>query len=104
MSGRVVAPAKPEASFPTALPISALRGIVGAIDKPILVSDRVGHILAINEAAKHFFGFSVDSEVGKLNVFDDLLKWDAAELIEELTSGKGVIDRELDHASGRKLV
>jgi signal transduction histidine kinase len=104
MSGRVVAPARPEASFPTALPISSLRGIVGAIDKPILVSDRAGHILAINEAAKHFFGFPVDSQVEKLNVFDDLLKWDAAELVEELSSGKGVIDRELDHASGRKLV
>jgi signal transduction histidine kinase len=104
MSGRVVAPAKPEASFPTTLPISALRGIVGAIDKPILVSDRAGRILAINEAAKHFFGFPVDSEVEKLNVFDDLLKWEAAELVEELASGKGVIDRELDHASGRKLV
>ena len=104
MSGRVVAPAKPEASSQTALPISALRGIVGAIDKPILVSDRAGRILAINEAAKHFFGFPVDSEVEKLNVFDDLLKWEAAELVEELSSGKGVIDRELDHASGRKLV
>ena len=100
----MVAPARPEASFPTALPISSLRGIVGAIDKPILVSDRAGHILAINEAAKHFFGFPVDSQVEKLNVFDDLLKWDAAELVEELSSGKGVIDRELDHASGRKLV
>jgi len=104
MSGRVVAPAKPEASFPTALSISALRGIVGAIDKPILVSDRAGRILAINEAAKQFFGFPVDSEVEKLNAFEDLLKWDAAELVEELSSGKGVIDRELDHASGRKLV
>jgi signal transduction histidine kinase len=104
MSGRVVAPAEPEASFPTALPISALRGIVEAIDKPILVSDRAGRILAINEAAKHFFGFPVDSDAEKLNLFDDLLKWEAAELVEELSSGKGVIDRELDHASGRKLV
>jgi signal transduction histidine kinase len=104
MSGRLVVPAKPEAPFPTSLPISALRGIVGAIDKPILVSDRAGRILAINEAAKHFFGFPVDSEIEKLSVFDDLLKWEAAELVEELSSGKGVIDRELDHATGRKLV
>ena len=104
MSGRVVAPAKPEASFPTSLPISALRGVVGAIDKPVLVSDRMGRILAINEAAKHFFGFPVDSEVEKLNVFDDLLKWEAAEVVEELATGKSVVDRELDHASGRKLV
>src|SRR5262249_33238578 len=104
MSGRVVAPAKPEASFPTTLPISALRGIVGAIDKPLLVSDRAGRVLAINEAAKHFFGFPVNSEVEKLNVFEDLLKWEAAEVVEELASGKGAIDRELDHASGSKLV
>jgi len=104
MSGRVVAPVKPEASFPAALPISALRGIVGAIDKPLLVSDRAGRLLAINEAAKHFFGFPVNSEVEKLNVFDDLLKWEAAEVVEELASGKGAIDRELDHASGSKLV
>src|SRR5215470_6030738 len=104
MSGRVVAPVKPEASFPAALPISALRGIVGAIDKPLLVSDRAGRLLAINEAAKHFFGFPVNSEVEKLNVFDDLFKWDATEISEELAAGKGLLDREIEHATGRKLV
>jgi signal transduction histidine kinase len=104
MSGRVVVPVKPEASFPTTVTVSSLRAIVGAIDKPVLVSDRLGRILAVNEAAKHFFGFPVDSEVEKLNLFEDLFKWDSTELTEELAAGKGLLDRELEHASGRKLV
>jgi signal transduction histidine kinase len=86
------------------VPILALRGVVGAIDKPVLVTDRAGRIVAVNEAAKHLFGFPVDSEVEKLNLFEDLLKWEAAEVSDELASGKGLIDREMSHASGAKLV
>jgi signal transduction histidine kinase len=104
MSGRMVAPVTAEMWFPTVVPVLALRGIIGAIDKPILVSDHSGRILAVNEAAKHLFGFPVDSEVEKLNLFEDLLKWEAAEVNDELASGKGLIDREMDHASGPKLV
>src|SRR5215831_18537380 len=103
MSARAVTPARPGASVPTALPISALRGIVAAVDKPMLVSDRAGRILAVNEAAKHLFGFPVDSDVEKLNLFEDLLKCDASEVIGQLSSGK-LIDREMDHAGGGKLV
>src|SRR6476646_8088750 len=104
MSGRVVAPVTAETWFPTAVPVLALRGMIGAIDKPIVVTDRAGRILAVNEAAKHLFGFPVDSEVEKLNLFEDLLKWEPAEVMDELASGKGLIDREMDHASGPKLV
>src|SRR5262249_50178887 len=104
MSGRVVATVKPEASFPAAVAVSTLRAIVGAIDKPVLVSDRQGRILAVNEAAKHFFSFPVDSEVEKLNLFEDLFKWDPTAVGEELAAGKGLLDRELEHASGCKLV
>src|SRR5215831_5085584 len=104
MSARAVTPARPGASVPTALPISALRGIVAAVDKPLLVSDRAGRILAVNDAAKHLFGFPVDSEIEKLNLFEDLLKWDSSDIMDELRSGKGLIDREMDHANGPKLV
>jgi signal transduction histidine kinase len=104
MGGRVVSPVRAEARFPEAVPVRALRGIIGAIDKPVLVSDRAGHILAVNEAAKHLFGFPVDSEVEKLNLFQDLLKWDSSDLMGELRSGKGLVDREMDHPSGPKLV
>jgi len=103
----VVAPVTAEARFPTAVPVSALRGIIAAIDKPVLVSDRAGHIVAVNEAAKHLFGYPVDSEVEKLNLFEDLLKWDASEIsdtLDELSSGKGLVDHEMDHVSGPKLV
>jgi signal transduction histidine kinase len=107
MSGRVVAPISAEARFPTAVPVSALRGIIGTIDKPLLVSDRAGRIVAVNEAAKHLFGFPVDCEVEKLNLFEDLLKWDASDIsdtVDELNAGKGLVDHEMDHASGPKLV
>jgi len=103
MTGRVVAPVTAEMRFPTAVPVSAVRGIIGAIEKPVLVADRAGRILAVNEAAKHLFGFPVDSEVEKLNLFEDLLKWDTSAVMDELSSGK-LIDQEMDHASGRKLV
>jgi len=104
MSGRVVAPVTAETWFPTAVPIRTLRGIIGAIDKPILVSDRTGRILAVNEAAKHLFGFPVNSEVEKLNLFNDLLKWESGDVLDEITTGKGVLDREIDQVDGRKVV
>ena len=104
MSGRVVAPVTAETWFPTAVPIRTLRGIIGAIDKPILVSDRTGRILAVNEAAKHLFGFPVNSEVEKLNLFNDLLKSESGDVLDELTTGKGVLDREIDQVDGRKVV
>jgi signal transduction histidine kinase len=104
MSGRVVSPVRAEARFPTTVPVLALEGIVGAIDKPVLVSDRAGRILAVNEAAKHLFGFPVGSEVEKLNLFEDLLKWDSSDIMDELRSGKGLVDREMDHPDGPKLV
>jgi signal transduction histidine kinase len=104
MSGRVVSPVRAEARFPTTVPVLELEGIVGAIDKPVLVSDRAGRILAVNEAAKHLFGFPVGSEVEKLNLFEDLLKWDSSDIMDELRSGKGLVDREMDHPDGPKLV
>jgi signal transduction histidine kinase len=104
MSGRVVLPVRAEARFPTTVPVLALQGIVGAIDKPVLVSDCAGRILAVNEAAKHLFGFPVGSEVEKLNLFEDLLKCDSSDIMDELRSGKGLVDREMDHPNGPKLV
>ena len=104
MSGRVVAPVKVEASFLVAMPIAVLREIVAAIDKAVFVSDRDGRILAVNEAGKLLLGYPVDSEVEKLNLFEGVLKWDLAELIEKLDSGTEQIEREFDPGSGPKLV
>lgn len=100
----MVAPAKPEVPFSPGRAISSLRSVVGAIDKPVLVTDRRGQILAVNEAAKDFFGFPVDSNAEELNLFADLLKWDSSEIANEFASGKNLIDRDLDHGSGPKLV
>lgn len=104
MSGRVVAPAKPEASFSSGRAISSLRNVICAIDDPILVTDRSGQILAANEAAKNYFACPVDSNTQQLNLFEDLLKWDPSDIANEFASGKGVVDRDLERGSGPKLV
>ena len=103
MSGRVVAPVKAEASFPAVVPLTVLREIVSAIDRAIFVSDREGRILAVNEAGKLLFGYPVDSDVEKLNFFDDVLKCEPAELFEKLDSGAEQIEREFDPGNGPKL-
>jgi len=104
MSGRVVSPTTAQASLPIVVPWVALRSVVGSIDKPVLVSDRGGRILASNEAAKLFFGLAVDSELERLNLFEDLLRSNTAQIVEDLAEGSGSIDREIEQAGVRKTV
>ena len=103
MSGSVVAPTTADSLFPTVVPLATIQGILGTIEKPMLVSDRAGHILAMNNSAKDLFS-GPSSEIHKLNLFDHLLKREATQVADELSRANGLLDREIVHAGSRKRI
>jgi signal transduction histidine kinase len=83
--------------------LATIQGILGAIDKPMLVSDRAGRILAMNSSARELFLNPSASEL-PMNLFEHLLGWEAGEVIEGLSRGNGLLDREIEHAGSSKRV
>src|SRR6516162_3414576 len=103
MSGRMVVPTAADSLVPTVVPLATIQGILGAIDKPMLVSDRAGRILAMNSSARELFLNPSASEL-PVNLFEHLLGWEAAEVAEGLSRGNGLLDREIEHAGSSKRV
>ena len=104
MSGRVAVPTTADSLLPKVVPLATIQSILGAIEKPMLVSDRAGRILAMNGSARELFDNQSASQIATLNLFDHLLGSEAAEVAEELSAGNGLLDREIEHAGGRKMV
>ena len=104
MSGRVAVPTTADSLLPKVVPLATIQSILGAIEKPMLVSDRAGRILAMNGSARELFDNQSASQIATLNLFDHLLGSEAAEVDEELSAGNGLLDREIEHAGGRKMV
>jgi signal transduction histidine kinase len=103
MSGQMVVPTAADSLVPTVVTLATIQGILGAIDKPMLVSDRAGRILAMNSPARELFLNPSASEL-PVNLFEHLLGWEAAEVAEGLSRGNGLLDREIEHAGSSKRV
>ena len=99
----MVVPTAADSLVPTVVPLATIQGILGAIDKPMLVSDRAGRILAMNSSARELFLNPSASEL-PMNLFEHLLGWEAGEVIEGLSRGNGLLDREIEHAGSSKRV
>ena len=99
----MVVPTAADSLVPTVVPLATIQGILGAIDKPMLVSDRAGRILAMNSSARELFLNPSASEL-PMNLFEHLLGWEAGEVIEGLSRGNGLLDREIEHAGRSKRV
>ena len=99
----MVVPTAADSLVPTVVPLATIQGILGAIDKPMLVSDRAGRILAMNSSARELFLNPAASGL-PVNLFEHLLGWEAGEVIEGLSRGNGLLDREIEHAGSSKRV
>ena len=99
----MVVPTAADSLVPTVVPLATIQGILGAIDKPMLVSDRAGRILAMNSSARELF-LNPSASDAPMNLFDQLLGWEAAEVAEGLSKGNGLLDREIEHAGSSKRV
>jgi signal transduction histidine kinase len=103
MSGRVLASATADGLFPTVLTVDSFRGIIEGIEAPVMVADRRGLLLAANGAAKALLGTAEPIRSQTVNIFENLLRGNGAEILEELATGRAWAEREIPGSENRKI-
>lgn len=84
------------------LTVDSLRGILEAIEVPLLVADRRGLVLAANRAAKAALGAPEQQET-PVNVFENLFHTNGIEILDELSGGRAWTEREITGTESRKI-
>ena len=103
MSGRVVVSATADGLFPTVLTVDSFRGIIEGIEAPVMVANRRGLLLAANGAAKALLGTAEPIRSQTVNIFENLLRGNGAEILEELATGRAWAEREIPGSENRKI-
>jgi signal transduction histidine kinase len=104
MSGRVATQATTDSLFPTVLRVDSFRAIIEGIEAAILVADRTGRLLAANGAAKIIFGLLESPNHQNINIFEFLFESDGRDILEELTTGRAWVEREIVKGVSRGMV
>ena len=102
MNGGVSASATAGSLFSTVLTVESLRGIIEAIETPVMVADRTGRLLAANGAGKLVLGVPEALLLQNVNIFENLFQTDGNEILEELAAGRAWAEREIVKGEGRK--
>ena len=103
MDGRVATPATADNLFPTESPVDSIRGILAGLDAPVLVADRSGRLLAVNEAARLELTIAEQDIYQHINIFADLFHSDGTDILAELLDGKAWVEREIARGDERKV-
>ena len=104
MAGRIVLPPMSEAGNRTALPLEFVRGLLDSIDRPLMVAERSGNFLLINNRAKHFLESSGHAISPSLNLFNDFLKVDARKIFDEIEKGEHEVSLQFRRADAKSVV
>jgi signal transduction histidine kinase len=81
------------------LPAELASGLLDLWETPVIVSDRAGHILLINQRAKECLAVPEDAGT-PLNVFEDLLRVDPLIIVGQMERGEAEVDLPLQLPSG----
>jgi signal transduction histidine kinase len=84
-------------SFPARLTL----GLLDLFDGPILVANRSGVLLLVNNRAGHVLNLPERVGWKRLNLFGDILRMDPQVLLGQIDSGESEVDLHLETASGR---
>ena len=104
MAGRIVLPPMSEAGNRTALPLEFVRGLLDSIDKPLMVAERSGNLLLINNRAKQFLESSGHATSPSLNLFNDFLKVDARKIFDEIEKGEHEVSLQFRRTEAKSVV
>jgi len=103
MNGRVAISPTADILLPTALPHDSVRGILCGFDVPVFLTDRGGRLLVANHAAELELGLIERGNTNSINIFEDLLSTNAAEILAELAEGESWVQREITKSAEKKI-
>jgi signal transduction histidine kinase len=103
MNGRVAISPTADSLLATALPLDSVRGILSGFDAPVFLADRGGRLLAANQAAELELGPIEHGNTNSINIFEDLLRTNGAEILAELAEGKSWVEREITKGVEKKI-
>jgi signal transduction histidine kinase len=83
------------------LPISCVSRVLDSVGTPVLISDRTGRILMLNESARHCLDTPAERENRSYNLFHDLLQMDAEAIVGQVENGEHELDIEIGRPEGR---
>jgi signal transduction histidine kinase len=95
MSGRSVTPALTGERKSGVVPIRYVDGLLDAVDRPMLVADRDGKLVLANLRARQSLESQGYNDLDGLDVFKDVLKREAQEVLSRLESGLHEVELEV---------
>src|SRR6516164_9727468 len=94
MTGRIAMPvAEDRNRWP--LPLEAVRQVLDTLEKSLLVADRSGGLVLVNARARRCLETQGFKESDEPNLFNDLLKVDAADIFREVERGEHEVNVRL---------
>ena len=88
MGGRVALPPMSEEGKRAVVPLGFVRGLLDTIEKPMIVAERSGNLLLVNNRAKQFLESHGYATTPGLNLFNDLLRVDARKIFGAIEKGE----------------
>src|SRR5260370_32089217 len=92
MGGRVALPPMSEEGKRAVVPLGFVRGLLDTIEKPMIVAERSGNLLLVNNRAKQFLESHGYATTRGLNLFNDLLRVDALKIFGAIEKGEHEMD------------
>src|SRR5580704_16648918 len=101
MAGRVVMPPMSEEAKGGAIPTGAVACLLDTLDKCLIVSERGGRILLANARAKKWMEIEGNPGVTGLNLFSDVLKAEAKQVLARIERGEDKIELPLKRGEAK---
>jgi len=95
MAGRIAMPPTAEQGNLASLPIRFVRGLLDAMDKPLIVAERSGRLLLVNTRAKQFLESNGYATTPGLNLFKDILDVDPQKIFGEIEKGEHEVELQI---------
>ena len=74
------------------VPLEAVRQVLDTLEKPLVVADRCGGLVLVNARARRCLETQGFKESDEPNLFNDLLKVDAANIFRQMEKGEHVVN------------
>jgi signal transduction histidine kinase len=96
MAGRIIVPPMSEERDRVALPLAYVNYLLDALEKPLVVAERSGNLLLVNSRAKKCLESHGHADCKGLNLFSDLLRTDAKQVISQIESGEHQVELRVE--------